>query len=199
MKMHVQLLATLLVLGIGQVASADAETEGQSPSGKINWELKESSSEGEEASLWLTKVGTDGNGVKLCETVGSGSQEVTISPDDYWIAVTDGGGSLGIDIRLFRRTKGLNYKEQEQTIAAELETLALASGGYEEDEPVLDHQYTRVLHWSPDSKFILLRTTGHAGSKYKITPFHAIYDVGEKSFSEDLSDLNAGSAKPNKD
>jgi hypothetical protein len=55
----------------------------------------------------------------------------------------------------------------------------------------LDHQYTHLVKWSDNSKYILLKTYGHTGERYKIRNFLAVYDLGRKSLSADLNKINA--------
>lgn len=188
-------IGTMLIL-LFTVSTGHAESrqpsQGVSESGKIAWELRgDANATDDPPSIWLRSPGRpDWQPVKLCETEGWGNLELRISPDDYWIAVTDGGSSLGVHLSLFRRTKGLDYRVVEQNVEDQLARLALDLGP-SADNP-LDHQYTRIEQWSANSKYVLFSTNGHGGNKYKIEEkFRAVYDLGKKTLSRDLDTINA--------
>jgi hypothetical protein len=189
--MNIRTLLAAVLLAAANPLHAEQESQGSSDSGKLRWELKKAGQDG--VTIWLSgPEGSPAAPVKLCETEGWGNLQMHIAPDDNWIIVQDGGGSLGIHIRLFKRTKGLNFAVQERDIEGEMEKLAWKSAGLPAQN-ILDHQYTRVIAWSPDSKSVLLRTAGHGGKK-RIRGFTAVYDLGAGTFSFDLAKMNAGAA-----
>ena len=186
--MNIRLILAVAAIFAAGPAVAEQESAGDSPSGHLHWELKKGGADG--ADIWISSAEKkDAAPVKLCGTEGWGNLEMHFSPDDVWILVQDGGGSLGFHLRLFRRTKGLEFSEQKQDIETQIESMAWKSAGLP-GENILDHQYTRVLAWSADSKCVLIRTSGHGGKK-RITGFTAVYDLGAKSFSLDLAKMNA--------
>jgi len=189
--MIARLLFAVTTLLLAGSAAAEQETKGESDSGKLAWELRKGA---DTAEIWISSPENKNTpAVKLCETEGWGNLQMHFSPDDFWILVQDGGGSLGIHLRLFRRTKGATFAEQKQDIEEQMEKLAWKSAG-QPAENVLDHQYTRVLAWSADSKCVLIRTAGHGG-KRRISGFTAVYDLGTKTFSMDLAKLNGGAVE----
>jgi len=181
------LAIAISLLAITSAAIADQIPSGQSQSGKIAWELR-----GEDGAktVWLSSpTKPEWQPVMLCETEAWGNMELRVSPDDYWIAITDGGSSLGVHLKLFRREKGLVYKLQKEDVEGQLAYMALnlpSSAEYP-----FDHQYTRIVKWSENSKYVLFKTSGHGGNKYKIEEFMAVYDLGKKTMSRDLNKINA--------
>jgi hypothetical protein len=140
------------------VLYSQQQDEGDSPSGKIHFSVR-----GDEGkTIYLSASGGNSQEVELCETPGWRNLVIHFSPDDYWLIVQDGGGSLGISLRLFRREKGAKYIEQKNTdIEGKAERLALERNGLQAEE-ILDHRYVKVLAWSSDSTCILIQLSGHA-------------------------------------
>jgi hypothetical protein len=121
--------------------------------------------------------------------------ELHFAPDDAWLVVQDGGSSLGISLRLFRRDRGAAYKELEQAdIEGKAERIALeeqedAAGG------LLDHRYMKLVAWSGDSRSFLFSLSGHGGdanNHVRITGWMGIYDVESGEIALELSKLNRG-------
>jgi hypothetical protein len=121
---------------------AQQQNEGDSPSGKIHFVVRGGD---DEKKIYLSVPGANSKEVELCETPGWGNLVVHFSPDDYWIIVQDGGPSLGISLRLFRREKGVKFTEQKEAdIDGKAERLALKQNGFPAQE-ILDHRYVKVL------------------------------------------------------
>jgi hypothetical protein len=141
---------------------AQQQNEGDSPSGKIHFVVRGGD---DEKKIYLSVPGANSQEVELCETPGWGNLVVFFSPDDYWIIVQDGGPSLGISLRLFRRDKGVKFTEQKDAdIDAKAERFALKQKGFPAQE-ILDHRYAKVLAWSRDSTCVLIALNGHDGTR----------------------------------
>jgi hypothetical protein len=176
---------------------AEQQNAGDSPSGNIHFELRKTSDEGAK-EIWLSEKDKKSAAVKLCDTPGWGNLEIHFSPDDYWLIVQDGGASLGVSLRLFKRDKGVVFKEIENAdINGKAERLALQQNGLPPKE-VLDHLYVQCLAWSSDSKTVLVRISGHGGTPnfgVVIGGWQGIYDLGSSSFNFDLAKMNRGAVE----
>jgi len=134
--------------------------------------------------------------VKLCDTISLPNTKVHVSPDDFWIIVESGTGSLGISLAVYQREKGMIYKEQaEMDIGGTVAKAAFKGAGAEAAADKLDHLYARVLAWSADSGSILVQVSGHGG-KTRIGPYVAVFDLGKKTAGLDLTKFNAKSVQP---
>src|SRR5208337_620702 len=81
-------LCLLLGLALPLQLWAGQLNQGNSPSGKIHFELRGQAQDSKE--IWLSPADHKDQGVKLCDTQGWGNLEVHFSPDDCWIIVQDG-------------------------------------------------------------------------------------------------------------
>ena len=166
--------------------------EGQSLSGKIHYELRSTPSKDGNKTIWLWSNEGKSDAKQLCQTEGWGNLEMHFAPDDNWIVVQDGGASLGIRCRLFKREHGLAFREIEKPdLNAEAEILALRTAGLPAEE-MSDHRYIRCLAWSGDSKMILIKARGN-GRVAKVGvgfDWIGIYHVQDGRFSDDLSEFN---------
>jgi len=164
---------------------------GDSPSGAIHYELRKAADDSKE--IWLFPKDRKEEAVKLCETPGWGNLVVHFSPDDYWIIVQDGGASLGVSLRLFRRQQGVRFQEiKEADIDGQAEKFALRERGLPQN-PTLDHRYAAVLAWSADSKRILIRLSGSGGNEkryIRLSEWTSVYELGSGKFSFDLKEMN---------
>jgi hypothetical protein len=170
----------------------EQENEGQSLSGKIYYELRTTPNKDGLNAIWLWSTHDKADAVQLCETEGWGNLEMHFSPNDDWIVVQDGGVSLGIRCRLFRREHGMKFNEiAKPDLNDEAEILALRQGGLP-DKAMSDHRYVRCLGWSGDSKMILVkaRGSGRVGKQAVGFDWTAIYHVQEGRFSFDLSEFD---------
>jgi len=170
---------------------AQQQNEGDSPSGKIHFVVRGD----EQKKIYLSLTGASSQQVELCETPGWGNLVIHFSPDDYWIVVQDGGPSLGISLRLFRRDKGVKFIEQKDAnIDGKAERLALKQNGFPSQE-ILDHRYLKVLAWSRDSTCILIALKGHGGTPEQavtIQNWLGVYDLAKGEIDFDLGKMNRG-------
>ena len=194
------LFAVGLSLTLRCVDASEQPTQGTSPSGEIQYELREGADESKR--IWLFPKDRSAEAVELCETQGWGYLSVHFSPDDKWLIVQDGGGSLGVSLRLFKRDAGVRFRELEQAkIDDKVEQLALAQAGAPAKQ-VLDHRYVKVLSWSADSKAVLVSISGSSsrdGRRVSIENWTAIYDVGSGTVALDLKKFNRSAAQTGTD
>jgi hypothetical protein len=192
MKIGVRTLISAWLFLISSVALCEQLNEGQSPSGKLHYELRTTPNHDGEKAIWLWSKDDKSDAQQLCETGGWGYLEVHFSPDDNWIVLQDGGASLGVLCRLFRLRQGLVFREiQKPDLNAEAEKLALQKAGLPA-QTMSDHQYVRCLGWSGDSKMILIQSRGNGkigklGVGYE---WIGIYHVEDGHFSFDLSEFD---------
>ena len=145
--------------------------------------------------IYLSVPGGNSQEVELCETPGWATWLSHFSPDDYWLIVQDGGSSLGVSLRLFRRDKGVKFREQKDAdIDGKAERLALKLNGFGVQE-ILDHRYVKVLAWSRDSTCVLIALRGHGGTRKQavtIENWIGVYDLAIGGVGFDIGKMNRG-------
>jgi hypothetical protein len=193
------LCATLFLLMFVASTSAEQQNKGSSGSGQIEWQLREGAEESKR--IWLAPRDRPNEAVELCETHGWGNLSIHFSPDDSWLIVQDGGGSLGISLRLFKREKGLRFKELEEAdINGKVERAALVDAGAFSKDP-LDHLYASVLGWSADSRTVLVRVAGSGSRNNRqvaVEGWTGVYDLASGAISLDLKKFNRQAVKETK-
>ncbi len=173
------------------------EAVGCSSSGQLHYDLRGHPHE-HGVEVWLrVEESVEEDAIKLCDTQGWGNLRMHFSPDDRWLLVQDGGPSLGIHLRLFRRAgegMGASYQELEDVdLGSQVERLALQQAGWP-DEPRLHHRYARCLAWAADSKSALIRVGGYGGGCQ--IKWVGVYEVGTGQFHTDLGRFNGGAVDP---
>lgn len=147
--------------------------------------------------LWLSDSSNPAKRALLCSTPGWGNLVVTFAPDDSWIVVEDGGSSLGISLRLFRRQAGLNYQEAtDANIDDKVELAALRANNLPEQQ-VLEHRYLHLLQASADGTAILVSLKGRgkaAGRWITFNGWVAVYHLKTGDVNSDLSKMNTQAA-----
>ena len=143
MKCSLCLLLLFCVFCIGGRAD---DFSGASPSGKLYYESKK------EKEFYIWSPADPKKRVLLYGEEDVFIQAAAISPDDVWIALEHGGGSLGHTILFFKRQTGLDFKQVDNDPAEEVGTFALLSKGIKEN--ILDHSYLHPIEWSEDSKWL---------------------------------------------
>lgn len=195
MKRYFSILLSLAFAAITNLSAQETERlDGSSESGKIAWHVVQS----KDGADVLISEGDQGESAaqKLCGVLGVANTKVEVSPDDFWIIVQSGGGSLGVSLSVFQRTKGMIYREKkEMEITEPILKGAFKAAGNEAAADKLDHVYTRLLAWSADSETILVQVSGYGG-KTKLSPYLAVYDLGKQTVSFDLAKFNAKAVKP---
>jgi len=180
---------------------SNQDASGTSADESIGYELRTNSKD-ESKEIWLWAKGGKEHAVRLCETPGWGNMHLEFSPDNYWIMVQDGGASLGISLRLFRREKGVVFKEiQDANINDQAEELALKQAGLQKKPDFLDHRYVNLVRWSPDSRTILVELRGKGvDDKHvvQISEWLGLYDLGKRKFIFDLNQMNRGTVQIDK-
>jgi WD40 repeat protein len=165
--------------------------KGESFTGKIHYELRGDSDAGGK-TIWLWSKEDKSDAAELCETPGWGYLEIHFSPNDKWIVVQDGGASLGVSLRLFRRDGGVVFHEiKDADIDRKSEKLALKQAGMAPKE-ISDHRYVHCLAWSGDSEMILVSSSGKGiADDYAIGfLWIGIYHVTDGRFTSDLTKFN---------
>lgn len=120
---------------------------GASPSGKLYYESKK------EKEFYIWSPAEPKKRFLLYDEKDGAIQAAAISPDDVWVALESGSGSMGHFILFFKRQTGLEFKQVHQDLPAdEVGTLALVSKGIKEN--FLDHFYLHPIDWSEDSKWL---------------------------------------------
>lgn len=187
----IKLLRLLVGLLLPLPLWADSLNEGYSPSGKIHFEVRHNTKE-----IWLSPVDHKEKAARLCG-IGEGAElEIHFSPDDRWVIVQNGGGSLGVGLTLFQRVGGVDFKEMKDVdINGKAERMALRQKGLSVDpKDDLEHLYVRVLDWSADSQFVLIRLSGRGNNgKYHvaINGWNALFSPETGQFTFDLNQTNA--------
>ena len=186
-SIRVPLVMAFLLLPILSPLQAVAQEpyEGDSDSGNIHFVAKKA---GDVTKLFLSPKGRPDEQIELFETEAP-QLDIHFSPDEFWIIVGAGGSSLGTELTLFKRDKGVHYTEiKDADIGGKAERLASMQNG-SKGKTVLDHRYVTLLSWSADSKSILVLLGGHGG-RLHINGWHGIYDLGTGRFSFDLTKMN---------
>ena len=180
------------------VRGDEQQLGGWSPSGRLEYETRGTVDAGKEIWFWQKDQKEKAN--KLCDTEGWGNLEVFCSFNDCWVVIQDGGASLGVRLRLFRRVEDARFQEQESVdINGEAERTALKQAGLSAVE-TLDHRYVHCLAWSADSKGMLVqvsgagRTSGYAVRVYWV----GIYNLDTGRFTADLNEFNGQAVEKTK-
>lgn len=182
-----RLVASLLVLlaGISSVM-AEERKDGVSPSGKIGWHVVATAA-GAEVLISEADQG-ESAAQKLGEVLSVSNTQVFVAPDDSWIIVQSGGGSVGVSLSAFSREKGMIYHQEKEMDIGAVALLA-ACGGDQKKADTMDHVYVRLNGWAKDSKSVLVEV-GARGGAGKVDSFFAIYDLTEKKIGFDLEKFN---------
>ena len=155
-----------------QPAQAQPQTRtfphGTSSSGKILWAARPFTDKDgtfQHKYYLYEKDSQDGSGTFLCQSMTVG---ISFSPDDRWILVQDGGSSLGLHLRLFKRAEGAKYEERKVDLDdAVFKVIAASPDGKNVDVNLLDHTYLSCEGWSEDGKKAVLEMSGHGASNGK--------------------------------
>jgi hypothetical protein len=136
--------------------------------------------------IYLHKFNDDVNWVLLCEY--ERDAEIIFSPNEEWIAMNDYMVSNIASIRMFKRKSQLQYEETKMDPS----TACWAFFHNKTKLPYpenLDHIYSEVLRWSPDSKTILINLYGHEGNK-EVRDWLCVYSLETGKASLKLSLMN---------
>lgn len=187
-------VAITLLFALCPAMANETRADGKSPSGKIAWHIVETK---DGAEVLISEGDQEESAaVKLCDTISLPNTKVHVSPDDFWIIVESGTGSLGISLAVYQREKGMIYKEQaDMDIGGIVAKAAFKAAGNEAAADKLDHVYTHLLAWSSDSNSIVVEVSGHGG-KTHLGPYVAAFELGKKTAGLDLTKFNAKSVHP---
>jgi hypothetical protein len=146
-------LCLLFLICVFCIRARADDFSGASPSGKLYYESKK------EKEFYIWSPADPKNRVLLYGEEVAFIQAAAISPDDVWIALEHGGGSLGHTILVFKRQTGLDFKQVDSP--DEVGTFALLSKGIKEN--FLDHSYLHPIEWSEDSKWLTVALDAKGG------------------------------------
>ena len=188
MKLGLISLTGLLAIGMVFTASAQQPEEGWSNLGGWKFEVRPNAND--EKEIWIIPEANPAGAKKMTSTPGWGNMRMHISPDDKLIVLEDGGGSLGIDLRVFRAGAApTEYVEDENLKLADIvEAWAVKKAGAP-DGSILGHRYVHAHGWSADGKKLLISISGREG-ELSIPGWFAIYDFASGALSFDLGELN---------
>jgi hypothetical protein len=164
-KMKLFLHGFLAVCALVSTVQAD-DFSGKSPSGKLSFESKNE----RELYIWLTdrpekKVLVQKNDEIMI-------QSAAISPDDVWIALEHGGGSLGHTVLFFKRQRGLNFQPfgggaNDPDPSEKVGAYALQTKGVKEN--ILDHSYLHPVRWTDNSMWLIVSLDAKGSFQGKVT------------------------------
>ncbi|HQW27879.1 MAG TPA: hypothetical protein PK529_01770 [Verrucomicrobiales bacterium] len=188
MKSGFLLLTGLLLSALTLPVRAQQPEEGWANHGEWKFELRANANE--EKEIWIIPEANPAGARKMTTTGGWGNLRVHISPDDKTIVVEDGGGSLGIDLRVFRSTGNATVFIEDETVkiadiveAWAVKKLKAPTG------VILGHRYVKAHGWSSDGAKLLVSIAGSEG-ELEVPGWFAIYDLESGTLSFDLSTLN---------
>jgi len=169
-------------------ALAQQPTEGWANRGGWKFEVRPNAND--EKEIWIIPEATPGAAKLMTTTPGWGNLRVHVRPDDLVIIVEDGGGSLGIDLRIFQTDKTVaGFVENENVrIGDVLETWAVQKAGAPAGT-ILSHRYVHALGWSPSGSKLLVSIAGSEGA-VQIPGWFAVYDLQSGDLGFDLSLMN---------
>jgi len=180
--------SALFLAGLSAVVAQEEERkDGLSSSGKIAWHVVA----GKDGAEVFISEGDQGESAaqKLSDALTVANTEVFVSPDDSWIVIQSGGGSVGVFLNAFRRENGMIYNEDKETDIGAVALLA-ACGGDQKKADAMGHVYVRFAGWAADSKSLLLSVSARGGEKQKVESFFGIYDFAMKKIGYDLEKFN---------
>lgn len=180
-------VSLLFLAGLSSVGAQEDRKDGLSTSGKIAWHVVP----GKDGAGVFISEGDQGESAaqKLSDVLTVANTEVFVSPDDAWIIVQSGGGSVGVDLYAFRREKGMIYHAEKELNIGNVALLA-ACGGDQKKADAMDHVYVRFTGWAADSKSLLLSVNARGGEKQKVEYFFGIFDLTAKKIDFDLEKFN---------
>ena len=155
------------------------EASEKSPLGDlIVWHSHEQSGEGE---IWLDCADDSRRTAQLCD-YDARSGQVSFSPDEGWIVVTDGGGpgsSLGTELRAFRREYQNVYTEIPDAGIANKAAEAVLRRRHAPESVELVHVYAQGDGWSEDGTKLKFRVWADDGRQpgYRLEPTAVTYDL----------------------
>ncbi|HEY0369604.1 MAG TPA: hypothetical protein VGC85_08415 [Chthoniobacterales bacterium] len=157
--------------------------KGASDSGKLYWQLRE-------GHIWLATHDDMGDSSELCSvSYAWGNLHVYFAPNDQSIIVEDGGPSVGVTLRMFRRGKGVQFIEEEGFDSA-VQRAALRR--FHVPNRALDHSYTSLEGWLDGGKGALIGLRGKGqwrGQRVHID-WLGIYLVRSGKFTSNLEVFN---------
>lgn len=185
-------VSMVFLAGLSAVVAQEERKDGLSSSGKIAWHVVA----GKDSAEVFISEGDQGESAaqKLSDVLTVANTEVFVSPDDSWIVIQSGGGSVGVFLNAFRRENGMIYNQEKDTDIGDVALLA-ACGGDRKKADAMDHVYVRLTGWAADSKSLLLSVSARGGEKQKVESFFGIYDLAAKKIGFDLERFNGARVK----
>ena len=169
--MKASLCLVLFLCAFCTVVRAD-DFSGASPSGKLYFESKK------EKEFYIWSPTDPDKRIRLYKDEVLFIHAAAISPDDVWIALEEGGPSMGHTIIFFKRQTGLDYRQLDIDPMEEVGAFAVLSKGIKEN--VLDHMYVHPIEWSKDSKWLTVALDGKGslgnGKSVRVTKWRCRYN-----------------------
>jgi hypothetical protein len=116
--------------------------------------------------------------------------DVLFAPDERWIAINDHLSSDVSEIRLFKRVTRLKYSQLADADVTGKAWRFLAQQHGLPAVPHLDHTYSEVVRWAPNSRALMLVVFGHTDINQHIEPWTCIFELTSLQPSLDLSLMN---------
>jgi hypothetical protein len=126
--------------------------------------------------IWFVDA-NDSTNIFLFDSTSFQNAEVIFSPNDKWVAENVEVVSNYRTVCLFKRDKGVDFKEVK---GAQIEKRAwslFAKSNHLAALPMYDHTATFVVSWSEDSETLLVEIEGHIDLKHYLSPWYCNYNV----------------------
>jgi hypothetical protein len=144
--------------------------EEKSPRGDL---IIEERSSGMGWQIWLSDPKQRSHRIMLFAHQRSAS--FIMSPDEAYVAVSDRPYSNQAEIRLYKRVKGLEYREETKCdINAKAWAAAKRHTGLDLDR--LDHRYAWAIRWLDGSSRLRVGLDGH-GNKMYLDQWRGVYNL----------------------
>ncbi|MEO5359708.1 MAG: hypothetical protein H7843_04595 [Nitrospirota bacterium] len=164
-----------------------------SPVGKTIIRYYVTSNERSSGDIWL--YSTEDRSKKEFLFSFSRDAEVLISPDEKWLVINHTLEIKGAEAILFKKIKDLKYQRVKL-----LNPMAWALLKKTHKQiPGFGHSYTEALHWSSDSKSLMIELYGYDDKSQKaLEPWYCIYDLTTGKMTLDFNRVfNRNTYHPN--
>jgi hypothetical protein len=123
--------------------------------------------------------------------------DILFSPNEKWIAISDNPLSDFADVRLFRRSDGLRYKEIEKAEPRKKCWALFDRTSRRSISDKFDHRYVNAIRWAPDSRAVLLIARGYlSGEEQNLyaDDWQCVFDVDRLEASRNMKLMSRGIA-----
>jgi len=116
--------------------------------------------------------------------------EVIFSPDEEWLIINDHTGSNIFEVLLFKKHKGIHYREVKEAVVTGKAWTLFATSNALPKKINLFHSYIEGVRWSADSKAFLLVLWGHTDENHYLDDWFCVYDLNKFQPSMNLELMN---------